>query len=198
MTFERSSIFVLLRPRRPAAITWLVIAIVVDAVKRQAGRFLAHVSEKILKTVAPAVAYFDATATVVFELLNFRVVAPRLHLRPRAKRDAPSADCVAVRNTGFADAFKFKAPTRLRITAAKIAAAGSCFVSTNAAAFPVYDTDTRGTSVAVGNTENSQAAKYLACDIIEFGHRTAPIGSRSSGGQTLPGLAVAISATRTL
>jgi hypothetical protein len=47
----------------------------------------------------------------------------------------------------------------------------------------------------VRNTDNCQAAKYLACDIVQFGHRSASNGSKSSGGQTRQGLAVALSVT---
>jgi hypothetical protein len=197
-SLKRSTIFVLLRPSRPAAISRFVVSVIIDTVKRETGRFLTHVSQKIFKAVTPSVAHCNAAPTVVFELFDFRIVASRFHFRPRSKRSAPPADCVSVCDAGFTNAFKHETSARLRIATAEIATACSSFVAASATAFPVYNTDARRSSLPVRNAENGQAAKYLACDIVKFGHRSASSGSRSSGGQTRQGLAVAISATRTL
>lgn len=58
-------IVLLLFLRRPAAIVRLVAARVFDAIKRQAGRTLAHVFQECLKGGAPAVADGDALGAIL-------------------------------------------------------------------------------------------------------------------------------------
>jgi len=191
LSLKRSAVFVLLRPRRPAAVTGFVVAVIVDTVKREAGRFLAHVSEKVFKAVTPAVAHFDAAPAVVFKLLNFRIIAARFHLRPRAVCGAPAAGCVAVGEISLAGYIAQQTPARSRISAAQVTGADGNLDTACATAAPVNYADARRASVTMRNTENGQSIKLPTCDVIQFGHRAAPTVRGSSGGQTLPGLTVA-------
>ena len=71
--------------RRPSAITWLVVAVVVDAVDRVIGRrFLPHVGIERLERIAPAVAHANAASAVVVKGVIVSVVAPHLHPDPSA------------------------------------------------------------------------------------------------------------------
>jgi len=185
-----SSIIVLLHPRRPATIVWFVIAIVVNAIKREARRLFAHVRKEIFKAVAPTVANLDAATAVIFKLFNPWIVASRFHVGPSAECGTVSK---SVGNTLFPSSFPLKAAARLRVTATQITCTDGYFNSASTAALPVNDDNTSRSAIAMGNTKNGQTTVLLACDIVEFGHRAAPIGSKSSGGQTLPGLAVALS-----
>lgn len=66
---RRSSISGLLNSCCPSAIFFTVIAIVVDAIKLQFWRSLAHVGKKIAKVCSPRLGNLYAASSVVFELL---------------------------------------------------------------------------------------------------------------------------------
>lgn len=69
---------------RPAHVARLVVAIVLDAIQRQVGRWTpTDVSQKRFETVTPLFAYGDATASVVAILGVVGVVAALQHRSPQ-------------------------------------------------------------------------------------------------------------------
>lgn len=77
-------IAILLRTRGPSAIAGLIVAVVVDSIKRAAHWPLAHVREKCLETVSPSLAHTDASAAVVWITDSRRIKATTLGRVPRA------------------------------------------------------------------------------------------------------------------
>jgi hypothetical protein len=67
---------------RPATVARRIAAIIVDAIYRSSYRTLAHVSEKILKAVPPAVADRNASRAVFLEVREIRVRAAGNHRDP--------------------------------------------------------------------------------------------------------------------
>jgi len=166
----RPSVFVLLRMCRPFAIIWRIPSIIVDALKSKTGRLLSHVSKKVLKAVAPAVAYRDAAACVVCKPFIFRIVTPGFHVRPRAKRGAPSAGCVTVGNALLPSGFALEAPARLRVSVPKICCSNRDFSFADTTTAPEHKGDTARAALPMRDTENGEASKRLACDINKIGH----------------------------
>lgn len=76
-----ASVAMLLSVCRPAAVAWLVIAIVVDAVNRFSCRALAHVGKEVLKFQPPP-AHFDAACTVATETSRLWILTPLQHAGP--------------------------------------------------------------------------------------------------------------------
>jgi len=193
MTLERTPIFVLFRVGCPFAIVGRIASFVIDAFKCKAGRLLAHVREKVFKAVQPAIAHCDAAHLVVKEIfLAVRIVATRFHFRPRAERRTPSARSMTMRTGQLLHDVNQKASARPRVAASQIACAGSHFGSAFTTTQPINARNTRRVSTPMRYTEYGQAAVLLTCDILEFGHRTAPIGSRSSDGRARQGSTVAL------
>ena len=73
----------LLPGRRPSAVFWCVVTVVVEAVERVGARGAqAHVRQERHEIVAPAVAYADAAAAVAGEILVIRFAAAADHAVP--------------------------------------------------------------------------------------------------------------------
>lgn len=66
---------------RPPAVSRLVVAVVVDAIKRKSGRFLAHVSQEVLKR-RPAFANRNPSAPVIPERFSEGICASLNHRGP--------------------------------------------------------------------------------------------------------------------
>lgn len=76
-------VVVLLDPRRPAHIARFVMAVVVDAIKRQVHRWTrADVRIEGGETLTPLLADLNTAAAVVLIFLGFGVVAPLQHVPP--------------------------------------------------------------------------------------------------------------------
>lgn len=76
------SVIRLLFSTRPFAITGLIVLIIINSIKRVAFGRLAHIIIKLFKRV-PALANFDAPATVIFIIRLVGVVATLSHINPR-------------------------------------------------------------------------------------------------------------------
>lgn len=75
----------------PLAIIRFVISIIIDSIDRMNFRWSqSHVSKKGIKTVAPLVAYRDAASAISIIFGIVRIVATKLHLRPRLIFRRPS------------------------------------------------------------------------------------------------------------
>jgi hypothetical protein len=169
MTAEFTPVFVLLRPCRPSTVGRFVVSVVVDAVKRQTGWLLAHVSEKVFKAVQPSVAHGYAAATVVFKFFDVWIVAARFHVGPRAECGAPSTDSVSMGASGAQDV-THEATTGPRIAVLQVSGGcGSSFRAAVASAMP-HDTQFFTGSDPVRYTDNRKTVKPVACDINETGH----------------------------
>jgi len=59
----------------PSAIAWGISHVVVDALKRQAGRTFSHISAEILKRICPPITHANATGEIVFGLFPIRTAA---------------------------------------------------------------------------------------------------------------------------
>lgn len=94
---------------RPSAICRLVIAVIIDAVKRCVGRALAHVRKKILK-LPPALAHVNPTSAIISKTRMFRVGASLIHIDPNCilTRNCPLSR-MPVRGEGFRNAVSLEA-----------------------------------------------------------------------------------------
>lgn len=90
----------LLFSRGPAAVSRLVVPIVVYALKRPLWRALAHVGQKPSEAISPRGAYRNAASAIVLELNNVGVEASPLHCRPHAIHRRP-ARSVSGRPCGY-------------------------------------------------------------------------------------------------
>jgi hypothetical protein len=75
-----SPIPVLFYSRPPLAISWLVIAIIIDAIKSQSVR-LSHIVKKVLEYL-PSFAYYYSSSAVILILLIVWIQNSRQHARP--------------------------------------------------------------------------------------------------------------------
>ncbi len=79
----RPTILSLLFISRPSAIAWLIIAIIIDSLKRHPRIWLcAHIIYEVLKRLPPAVANHYASTLIVLVLLMFWIQTARLHAIP--------------------------------------------------------------------------------------------------------------------
>ena len=72
----------LILPRTPSAIFGRIVSIIVRSVNRESLRTLAHVFDESGETVAPSLAYRDASSAVIFERLIFGIKAALFHVDP--------------------------------------------------------------------------------------------------------------------
>ena len=82
---------------RPAAITRLIVAVIVDAVNGMGRRGTRpHVCEEVQKAFVPSFANGDTTSTIPMPVLQFGVTAPLAHVNPCAVLGRHSASyCMA-------------------------------------------------------------------------------------------------------
>lgn len=69
--------------RRPSAVIWLIVEIVVDSVKRHPLRLFPHISKEILEYL-PAWANSDPACAVRWKIFAFRVATSFPHMLPRS------------------------------------------------------------------------------------------------------------------
>lgn len=147
---------------RPSAVFRAVVAVVVDAVKRRAGGPRADIGKKVFKGLQPAVADFDAAASVVLVFFVLNITAPLFHHAPCSVFGSPNPSSgVAVRQTFGGIQFSLQAPARLRDAAAQAISRHDRLLPAIAAALPVVPplalSDTRNhrePSVAVRRSVN--------------------------------------------
>ena len=80
-----SSIVVLFSNRGPTTVAWLVVTIIVNAIKRFPRWALTHVPKKRFEVISPLVAHHDPAPSVIRILLIGLRVAPRLRAKPSNK-----------------------------------------------------------------------------------------------------------------
>lgn len=124
----------LLQASRPAAIARLVIAVVFDALKRQADRLLAHIFQKGGEVVTPTVTHSDAPGTVAVESRIGGVVAPPFCVEPGRIRSRTVV--VTVSSRCVAKSFALETPAALRVAGAKVRRCYDRFAATDAPTVP--------------------------------------------------------------
>ena len=127
-----ASVAMLLSVCRPAAVAWLVIAIVVDAVNRFSCRALAHVGKEVLKFQPPP-AHFDAACTVATETSRLWILTPLQHAGPYpvcCSRLVTNVMSVFRRSLFYLVSGELCAPTGNSLAASKMACGCECFDST--------------------------------------------------------------------
>jgi hypothetical protein len=156
-----AAIVCLRRERRPSAVARLVIAVIVDAVKRQALRASAHVRQKCRIALQPASADANASAAVV-------CVFRRVWIRASLYRVSPcsilfcslAAGCIAMRATQRADRLGSKASAARCLSAAQRFCSHAERSSAVASAAPPRSAIRDGCLLL-----NLQAAESLTCEI---------------------------------
>jgi hypothetical protein len=156
MSFEFASVLILLRVCCPSAIARFVVAIVVDPVERETGRFFGHIGEKVFKTISPSITHDNAATSVIFVIKRVFIVATSFHIRPRLKRAAPlSTNCVTMFEVYVARYFNQKASTRSGIATPQIACADTYFSAAGTATFPMDKRNSAGSALSVRDAENA-------------------------------------------
>jgi hypothetical protein len=157
-------------PRRPAAISWLVIAAWVNAVKRQIVGAVAHVGKEVRVTGAPSFTDGNALTSVPLVVALLRVVAAFVHASPRSvgagEFAARSASVSSLWITGSACG-DLNATARSRVSVAEI------FAHLGRRGPAVTKADPIGASVGLVEiaAENDQLSEPLAGEI----HRRNPV-----------------------
>src|ERR1700683_1085238 len=90
-----ASIDHLLLPRRPAAVTRFVIAVVIDPIQSEGVRTGSHVGEKVFELL-PATANGDAASAIAHPVGARGTRAPSHHVPPGVVRATAAARCVSV------------------------------------------------------------------------------------------------------
>lgn len=119
--------------RSPAAVTRLVVAIILNAIKRSTSGPLAHIGNKVLKRF-PALCYADASATILRPAIVSWVRAALNHLHPGCVFSAASE---AVRSAAVACRLFCEATATLSFSRAQALEARYCRFSAIAQAEPL-------------------------------------------------------------
>ena len=113
----------------PPAVVGSVRSVVVDAVERQAGRGLAHISKEI-DEVEPAFANGDAASAITVPLVIFGIEAPSFHAGPANVRTASfKSISMTMSILGCCRSFALDASTTGCGAAQQIVADDDCFGS---------------------------------------------------------------------
>lgn len=78
-----SSIFLLFRSSRPLNISWLIIAIIVNAINRVLfGRSKTYIIKEGIKRISPLVTYFYSATSIIFKGSSFQIITTSRHTYP--------------------------------------------------------------------------------------------------------------------
>ena len=169
VTMGKSLISRLFAPRCPAAISRFVIAVWVDAIKRQSVWLFTHVSEKGCERIEPSFANRDALSAVLLKLWNIRVETPRFHVSPThiGRRYPPSPTMIM-----------FQRPCEEKIKLVTSAACCLSFsqtvASNNEFNSTVAKTQPARCEIDVRKSQHGQTTETLSRDINEFGQWRSP------------------------
>ncbi len=70
--------------RNPSTVFWLVIPIIVDAIKLKTFRAITHICKEISEARLPLFADFNSASAVIMEFIGIRIHAPLFHCGPSA------------------------------------------------------------------------------------------------------------------
>jgi hypothetical protein len=148
----------------PAAIVGLIAFAVVDPLNPHSGRAFAHIGKEVIED-QPALTNRNAFTPIISVLIDPRVQASLFHLRPALVGPGywtASRSGVAV--THFGECFSAMAATARRMTARQIIADDDDGCSAVTLAYP-----TCVLVMAMGETQDKQAAKTLSSEVFEGG-----------------------------
>lgn len=121
----------------PPAITWFVVAVVVNAVKCSTLWAFAHIKEEIGERITPAIANLDTTSAPFVPARKVLVMATGSHHEPRiVGRRCLAFFRVAMRGRGAAQHLPFFTAAGFGIAAVKIAGGRQCLAAAIANALP--------------------------------------------------------------
>lgn len=156
-----SPIQTLLSCRRPAAVAWLVIAVVVNALDRVLwGRAWPHVGEECGKGPAPATTDLDPATPVIRAPRVFCVFASANHARPC---DVLGRARPSVSEMRFSCQFVAQTPAAFRVPGAQVDQGHATQRAAIASAVPISQA-----TAPLGKTESRPAAEPFAADVSEF------------------------------
>lgn len=157
-----ASVGILLPSRRPYAVFWLVVSVVVDSFNRMIfGRPFSHVGKKVGESfvASPSVKNTDSSAAISVEVLSVWIRAALNHCLPyRIDRMFVQSVLRVVLNNGTS--------TRGRKPFSEIPAGNKSFCSAIAFAHPKVF----ASFVTNSFVHNNPSPKSLACNVNEFAH----------------------------
>jgi hypothetical protein len=154
---------------RPAAVTRLIVTVVVDAIQRHVIRTFAHVSEKVAEAVwsLPPFTYLDAAPAIGLPEFVLGVRASCSHPTPSLPHCRPLADLsVPVTKVSLTSPLVHQAAARLYSSVTNMAALDDFLGAAIASAKP----QNMLAGVVASLSNNRQAAKALVCQIDEGWH----------------------------
>ena len=151
--------------RRPSHIARLVVAIVVDTIKRMFWRrLLADVGEKRFVRIIPPITHSDASCSIASVVGGERVIATALHLSPRVVCDSAAFSRVTMpqidRRSVFFPMCDTKTSARVRTTTSQDERTNDSFVAAFADTFPSDSILSPG-----AKPQNGPTAKTFTCEI---------------------------------
>lgn len=127
-----SAVVDLLHISGPPAIRWLVIAIVINPIKRVfAGRLSSHISKEVLERIKPAITNSDPSFSIQVIPRGRRICAPHFH-------GCPCAIFGRSGSTVLNHSLHIKAAARPDFQILQVLAAGLCRVAAVALALPAH------------------------------------------------------------
>lgn len=116
--------------RRPLAVTWFVVSVVVDALKRFSFRFFTHVLKEVRKDF-PSFAYRYSTSSVIGIIYSVFTLASFNHAAPSNRSSTGLGTCkVTVSSIAKLNAFHHEAAARLCMSASQFIIGDRCKVTT--------------------------------------------------------------------
>lgn len=121
----------------PADVSWLVVSIVIDAIKCRVWRCRAEIVEEGLKVVTPLLIHTDATRSIARILFIGRGIAARFSVFPRYIFAGTCRARMSVDSTMQRNEFPFQASATLAVTTQQVVLLVGRRFATLAAAFVV-------------------------------------------------------------
>jgi hypothetical protein len=179
-----SSVIDLLLSRCPSTVTRFVIAVVIDAIKRQPWRGTAHIRKEVFKAIQPSLANHNATTAIVLIRRAIRIEAALSHTMPalvftRSFLVSSARMRLTMGEVRLCSPLTLQTTTRLRMAVAQIAAKYRDYFPALATTFP----HRFAAMVTAEISENQQSTKALSSNIFAPGHSSLPQGCGSSGGR---------------
>lgn len=158
-----SLVLTLLEGCRPSAIVGSIGTVIVDTLDRQSRRRFAHILNKGLETITPALANRDAAAAVVLKSLVVRIETSLLHRRPAFEGARAAA---SMRASESAKLFSMEAFAANDLSADESVPANDLFGSAVAAAKPASPS----VFIHVREADHGQPPEALTSDVSKLWH----------------------------
>lgn len=157
------SVLRLLLARSPLDIVRFIVAVIVDAIKRESWRRISHVGVEVFKRLKPSRANSDSAFTVILKGWVLRIIAALFNAAPNT---VCSSESFAVSRRGCAGQFSCKATATFCMAALKQCAVNNFYVAARAATEP-----TRFPKFIFGTFYNDHTSEGLSGKFKWFWHR---------------------------